>query len=52
MVENFDEWFHDILEQADITDSMFLKLNLQRKGYMLRDLKMKCTGLQKADKPN
>lgn len=23
MVENFDEWFHDILEQADITDSRY-----------------------------
>ena len=23
MVENFDEWFHDILEKADITDSRY-----------------------------
>ena len=23
MVENFDEWFHDILEQANITDSRY-----------------------------
>ena len=23
MVENFDEWFHDILENADITDSRY-----------------------------
>ena len=23
MVDNFDEWFHDILEQADITDSRY-----------------------------
>ena len=22
MVENFDEWFHDILEKANITDSI------------------------------
>ena len=74
MVENFDEWFHDILEQADITDSRypikgmavwrpygfqirkhsmniiknlldkFLKANLQRKEYTLRDLRMKFTG--------
>lgn len=23
MVENFDEWFHDILENANITDSRY-----------------------------